>query len=104
MTDYRSIKGQKVQNFTTDPENPVADQLWYNETLGDLKIRKTSLGSAWSSGGNMNTGRRNSGGAGTQTAALATGGGLNPPTLANTASYDGSSWTEVNDLNTARFV
>jgi hypothetical protein len=58
MTDYKSIKGQKVQNFTTDPENPVVDQVWYNETTGDLKIRKTSLGSAWSTGGSLNTARR----------------------------------------------
>ena len=63
MTDYKSIKGQKVQNFTTDPENPVVDQVWYNETTGDLKIRKTSLGSAWSSGGNLNTARNQLGSA-----------------------------------------
>src|SRR6056300_1357756 len=100
MTDYKSIKGQKVQNFTTDPENPVVDQVWYNETLGDIKIRKTSLGTAWATGGDLNTARRELNGSGTQTAALAFGG-LDPSSvLALNESYNGSSWTEVADLNT----
>jgi len=88
MTDYKSIKGQKVQNFDTDPENPVADQLWYNETTGDLKIRKTSLGNAWSSAAPLNTARRFLAGAGTQTSALAFGGS---PTTGVTESYNGTS-------------
>ena len=29
-------------------------------------------------------------------------GGLGPPTVANTENWNGTSWTEVNDLNTAR--
>jgi len=41
------------------------------------------------------------GGNGTQTAALAYGGAP-PGTTAQTESWNGSSWTEVNDLNTAR--
>jgi hypothetical protein len=39
---------------------------------------------------------------GTQTATLATGGSIPGTYLANTEIYNGSSWTEVNDLNTAR--
>jgi hypothetical protein len=35
-----------------------------------------------------------------QTAAILAGGG--PFTFANTESWNGTSWTEVNDLNTAR--
>ena len=43
-------------------------------------------------------------GAGTQTAGLAFGGQLFPPNAptAITESYNGTAWTEVNDLNTAR--
>jgi hypothetical protein len=40
------------------------------------------------------------GGAGIQTAALA--GGRNSYQVALTEKYDGTRWTEVNDLNTAR--
>jgi len=53
----------------------------------------------------LNTARSYGGGAGTKTAALAFGGIAQPPTnpnLANTESYNGSTWTEVNDLNTAK--
>ncbi len=48
------------------------------------------------------------GGAGTQTAALGIGGNSNPGSppydikLGITEAYNGTSWTEVNDLNTAR--
>ena len=50
----------------------------------------------------MNTARKEFGGAGTQTAALAFGGRFPPGDTALTEQYDGTSWTEVNDLNTAR--
>ena len=55
----------------------------------------------WASGGNLNTGRNGSGGAGIQTASLVFGGG-SPDSTGATEQYNGSAWTEVNDLNTAR--
>jgi hypothetical protein len=62
-------------------------------------------GSTWSTlPATMNTTRHGIGGAGTQTAALAFGGGVSPgatPTTA-TESYDGSTWTSVNSMNTTR--
>ena len=59
---------------------------------------------AWATGGNLNTGRYGMGGLGIYTAALSVGG-RNPGAgngVGNTESYDGTSWTELNDLNTAR--
>jgi len=56
-------------------------------------------GSGWTAGGAMNTPRRDFGGAGIQTAALAFGGTSSAP---GTETYNGTSWTSVNDLNTAR--
>jgi hypothetical protein len=49
----------------------------------------------------MNTGRRCSGGAGTITAGLAAGH-QTTGAVAVTETWDGSSWTEVADLNSAR--
>jgi hypothetical protein len=49
----------------------------------------------------LNTARQLILDAGTQTAALAFGG-ESPPATGTTESYNGSAWTEVNDLNTAR--
>jgi len=79
MATYKEIKGVTVQ---TKDEDPVVN-----------------VGS-WSSGGSLNLARYDVTGAGSQTAALATGG-YEP--VGNTELYNGSTWTEVNDLNTARY-
>ena len=71
MTEYKGTKGGAVQNFEEDPGNPYVGQVWYNETTGNLRVRQTTLTSAWASGGNMNTARGYGYGTGTQTAALA---------------------------------
>ena len=57
---------------------------------------------AWASGGNMNTGRYATGGAGTRPAAIAFGG-YDSSTSGKTEEYDGTSWTENNDMGTGRF-
>ena len=60
----------------------------------------TVVQAAWSSGGTANTAAYNLGGAGTQTAALAMGGANSTGTgsLTSTEEYDGSSWTNAEDL------
>ena len=86
MTTYKGIKGSSIQSITTDA---VASQVG---------------GGTWSSSNNMNTARYANSGAGTQTAALAVGGFIQPgPVTAVNESYDGSSWTEVADISSARF-
>ena len=108
MSEYKGIHGGKVQNFTTNPDNPIEGQVWYNETDGNWKVSSFTTSGSWATGGSLNTGRRAMSGAGTQTAALGIGGNSNPGSppysvdIANTESYDGTSWTEVNDLNTGR--
>jgi len=101
MATYQEIKGGKLKNYTEDPDNPYVGQLWYNTTVHGFRIRKSTLSNSWSSGGNLNTARWGLGAAGTQTAALGFGGNV-PPNSALTEAYDGSSWTELNDMNTAR--
>ena len=66
-------------------------------------------GTSWSEGGDMNSHRLGMATCGTQTAGFGAGGyqGANHPESppSNTAKceqYDGTSWTEVADLNTAR--
>ena len=56
---------------------------------------------AWASGGNLNTARYTVAAAGTQTAALCSGG--QPPATGKTEEYDGTSWSEQSDMNTGRF-
>ena len=103
MAEYKGIHGTKVQDYTTDPDNPITGQVWYNETANTIRVQ-SFIAAAWASGGNLNTARSLMGSAGIQTAALAFGGdsGSPPPAtrdLAVTESYNGTNWTEVADLN-----
>ena len=99
MATYQELKGAKIKNYTEDLDNPYVGQLWYNTTTDSLRIRKETISGDWSSGGNLNTEQSciirclN-------TNRLAFGGGTD--SVGNTEQYDGTSWTEVNDLNTAR--
>ena len=108
MATYKEIKGTQIEVLASDPSNPVEGQVWYNSTSNVLKGSVRTTAGAWATGGSLNTGRRAMGGAGTQTAALGIGGNSNPGSppydvkLAITESYNGTNWTEVNDLNTAR--
>ena len=104
MTTYKGIKGFSIQTVAGDPSNLTTGQIWYDS--GSQKIQGAKLvAGSWASGGNVNTGRTQVKGCGTQTAALATAGqvtsfGTNPTNI--NELYDGTSWTEVGDLNTAR--
>ena len=90
MSEYKGIKGFQVQTRTADP-TPFAQALANNPYAG-----------SWASGGNLNTGRSQLYcGDGIQTAGMVSSGN---GVIANTELYDGSSWTEVNDLNTARYT
>jgi hypothetical protein len=85
-------------------------QLWFNYSASALKGYGKAAGipaGSWGSAGNLNTGRGDGVyGFGTTSAAGIAGGDDGTPGdswVANTEIYDGSSWTEVNDLNTARY-
>ena len=81
MAKYSDIKGFTVQTLSTDT---IASQL---------------AGGAWASANSSNTNHQNAGGAGTQTAFLAFGGG---PNKADTEEYDGTSWATRPSLATGR--
>jgi len=83
MATYKEIKGVTVQTLDSDPVLNV---------------------NSWSSGGSMTTDRMRMGGDGTQTALIVAGGTTPSPSdqKALTETYNGSSFTEVGDLNTGR--
>ena len=106
MTDYKEIKGKTILNISSDLDNAEGEgQIWFNTSGNDFKTI-VGLGS-WSTGGNLNEARRTPGGAGngTQTAASIFGGTAppSPNYIDKQEYYDGSSWTEVADINTARY-
>ena len=88
MSTYKEIKGFKVQTLATDTAASAV------------------AGGSWASAGaNMNTARLilEAGGAGTQAAGLSIGVVHFTQILftANTEEYNGTAWTELNDLNTS---
>ena len=87
MADYSTIKGFTIQSLASDP--------YASEVLAGT----------WSSGNNVNTIRSQLGGCGLVTAGIiAAGNGVPalPATLDETEEYDGTSWAEKADLNSAR--
>ena len=88
-----------IPSVAGNPPSPSDGDVWYNSNTYKLRVRGVSApGGSWATGGNLNSGRSCSG-FGTQNAAIAAGGA---GTVAIVESYNGSTWTEVNDLNTAR--
>jgi hypothetical protein len=83
MAEYKGIKGFKVQTVSTDP---AANQY---------------VGGTWSSGGSLNTSRYGNAGAGTLTSGLSIDG-FNPSVNALVEEYNGTSWSEIAENNTAR--
>jgi len=100
MATYKEIFGTNIEVLASDPANPVQGQVWYNSTDNVVKGAALTTAGAWATGNAMNTGTRGGGSGGTEASAIAVGGG--PPDVGNTELYDGTSWTEVNDLNQAR--
>ena len=100
MATYKGIQGYSVQALSSDPVPLISGQLWYRTDAGKFKIAVGAAGS-WSAGDNLNTARNVPGQGGTTTAAVCFGGNV-PPVTNKTETYDGSSWTEVNTLTTAR--
>ena len=107
MTTYRDVQGYRIRSVASNPDNPKTGQIWYNRSTKQITVRTESL-ATFASGGNINTGRGNQSlsPVGTQTAGLLFGGqndGLSPPKRGETEEYNGSSWSEQNDLNTDRY-
>ena len=77
-------------------------QVFYNSTSNTFKVtEQPASGGSFSSGGSLNTSRGYFAGFGSQTAGAVSGGSpySSPPKAQLHEQYNGSSWTEANDLN-----
>ena len=105
MTTYKGIRGLTIRTIDGDASPLIAGDIWYNSAARKIKGSKLPAGT-WTSGGNLNQARTTRmSGAPSNSAAITAGGykaGLSPATQGLAETYDGSSWTEVADLNTAR--
>jgi hypothetical protein len=102
MGTYKEIRGTHIVSVTSDPPSPVNGQMWYNSTTQVMKGFTSNPAGTWASGGTLNSGRSDFAStiASPPTSALVAGGG-SPG--AQTESYNGTAFSEVNDLNTGRF-
>lgn len=103
MATYKEEHGTGIVKVTTDPTNPVNGQVWYNSTDQALKGFTSNPVGSWSTGGSLNTARYWASSSGSQTDALAFGGFSTASSALNEA-YNGTSWTEVNDLNNVKII
>ena len=102
MTDFKTIHGKKIKFLTSDLSMSTATEgeLFYSDQNREFKVGINVQ--AWAAGGSLNRGNRFGTGLGTQTAMVAASGA--PPVLRATEEYDGSSWTNVNDMNADHFL
>jgi|TARA_E500000318_G_C3564610_1_gene215099 hypothetical protein len=98
MATYKESIGTAVTNVAGDPPAPLEGQVWYNSSTGVFRVYRQDAAGAWATGGNLNSGRYYLSAAtyGTQTAGLVFGGATDGT---RTEAYNGSNWTEVNDLD-----
>ena len=103
MATYKGISGALIRTTAQDPTSPQVGEIWFNTTLGSLKGRQYIDG-VFASGGNMNTPRGATGSStkGTQTSSLVFGGESGGGNRGLTEAYNGTTWSEVADLNTTR--
>ena len=102
----KSSPGTKVnatEEFSAPSTASVAGegQVWYNSTSKVLKSFGMQGTGVWASGGAMNTARSHGGGGGDQTAATVAGDANVPADKVKTETYDGSTWTNANNLNSS---
>jgi len=104
MATFKVTKGTPVAfrdgAYPTTYPSPHEGELFYNSSSGAFQFLGVAV-AAWSTGGALNTGRQQVGGSGDTPASLAFGG-IAPARKNETETYNGTAWTEVNNLNTAR--
>ena len=97
MSNYKDIVGTAVRNNAGNLPTAETGQVWFDSTNLDFKYLFPTLSTgSWRTANALNTARDLLGATGIQTASLVFGG---PSSKTVTESYDGTSWTEVNDLN-----
>ena len=105
MVDYKNdIVGTKIKSVTSDPGSPSNGEIWYRSDLEELKFKAAVGSSAWATQTPISIGRANTETVGEHTSMICFGGVDSGPEFYNAnESWNGSTWAEVNNINTARF-
>ena len=98
-----------TEEWTTAPapsfQQENLGQVFYNSTSNAFKVTQQSVPSGtWSSGGNLNTARKDlmAFGDGANNGIGAGGYGGAAPNLTSVESYNGTNWTEITEINNGR--
>ena len=103
MAKYKDIGGTTV-GFRSGSEeytypSGAEGSIYYNSSNGQFEFVGLGAG-VWSSGGALNTAATATKGFGATIGTSQVNGGA--PNLTKTEAYNGTAWTELNDLNTGR--
>jgi len=100
MTTFKEIQGRNIRSYTTNPDNPLEGQMWYNQT--DLTLKGLVASGAWSSAASSTNGGSSRIGFGIQTAGIAAGGSTAPGNQTVVEEYNGSGWSTETALPVSR--
>jgi len=105
MVDYKNdIVGTKIKSVTSDPGSPGNGEIWYRSDLEELKFKAATGSGAWATQTPISIGREGTETVGEHTSMICFGGfDPGPEIYTVTESWNGSSWAEVNDLNSSRY-
>jgi hypothetical protein len=99
MATYKGLRGLTIRTVAGDASPLIAGDIWYNSSSRKIRGAKLPVG-AWASSTAVNTGRRSMAATGQNTEAVLIAGGIGGNQLNEV--WNGSSWTEAGDLNTAK--
>ena len=99
MATYKGIKGVKVVTKATDPTASEAlATVWYNSTSPTALKYAIQGTAAWASATSLPAATNNGAGFGIVTAAMSAGGYTPGGATNNCQTYNGTTWTEVNNM------
>ena len=108
MADYKEVRGTKIRDYTTNPDNPIEGQVWYNETDNVAKYEVPNVTTAWRTGPDdvSPTPRFYTNDHGSATSAFSAGGesSSSPTVRAEGETWNGTAFTATPNLNTARYA
>ena len=106
MSDYKELLGLDIEAKSADPTDVITGEVWFNTSTNQFKYKKPDGANTWTTSGNLIVGRRlaGQGTIGIQTSALCISGLDGYASKTENESYNGSSWTELGDVNASRYL
>ena len=101
MSTFKNIQGRNIRSYTTNPDNPLEGQMWYNQT--EQKLKGVAASGATRSGSSMLTARSNAASFGNTRDASAAAAGYTGTANTNvTEEFNGSGFSSGGNVNTSR--